>query len=51
MLLGDEDLSTAFRNNAHILPADTDQVKIPDQKVTKDVPMVATPVSLCLACI
>lgn len=38
---GDEDLSTAFRNNAHILPSVP--VKSSDLKVVKDVPLTATP--------
>lgn len=35
-LTGDEDLSTAFRNNAHLLPTLT--TKLSDHKVVADVP-------------
>lgn len=45
ILSGDEDLSTAFRNNAHIILPSI-PLKQSDQKIVKDVPVSSAPVSL-----
>lgn len=43
LILGDEDLCTAFRNNTHLLPSVP--AKTSYQKVAKDVPTSDAPVT------